>query len=133
VSDLIALRPGPRKGCRRATTATALYALGCALEATDPAAAMAAYRKAALARPWLGDAHCNLGRLQHEAGDAAAAEASYRRALAADPSIALYHYNLGVALEDLGRAADAVAAYQAALEREPTLAEASHNLARLGR
>lgn len=131
MSDLIALRPGARKPCRRARSAAELYSLGCALEATDPGAATEAYRRAILARPTLGDAHCNLARLHHEAGDLAHAEAGYRRAIACDPAVALYHYNLGVALEDQRRDAEAITAYEAALGLAPGLAEAHYNLAGL--
>jgi tetratricopeptide (TPR) repeat protein len=131
MSELLGLRLGPRRGCRRALGGLALYALGCELEARDPAAAAEAYRKATLARPGLADAHNNLGRLRHQAGRPDDAEASYRRAIEAEPARGLYHYNLGVAREDLGDAAGAVAAYQAALDRDPTLAEAHFNLAGL--
>jgi tetratricopeptide (TPR) repeat protein len=131
MSDLLALRPGARKGCRRAIGATAHYAEGCALEAIDAAGAARAYEKAILARPTLADAHNNLARLRHEAGAVGAAEAGYRAAIAAAPAIGLYHYNLGVALEDRGAVDDAIAAYQAALAREPRLAEAHFNLAGL--
>jgi len=131
MSDLLGLRLGPRKGCRRSRGALALYALGCELEARDPAGAAAAYRRATLARPGLADAHNNLGRLGHEAGAVLEAEACYRRAIEADAAVGLYHYNLGVALEDQGKVADAVSAYEAALARDARLAEAHFNLAGL--
>lgn len=131
MSELLGLRLGPRRGCRRATGGLALYALGCELEASDPTAAAVAYRKATLARPGLADAHNNLGRLCHQAGRVDDALASYRRAVEADPARGLYHYNVGVALEDRGDPAGAIAAYQAALDRDPTLAEAHFNLAGL--
>ena len=131
MSDLLRLRLGPRKGCRRAASAAALYALGCELEARDLAAAMQAYRRAIAARPSLADAHNNLGRLVHAEGRVADAEASYRRAVALQPGVGLYHYNLGVALEDRGCVADAITAYHAALSLEPALAEAHFNLAGL--
>jgi len=131
MSDLLGLRLGPRRGCRRALGGLALYALGCELEGHDPEAAAEAYRKATLARPGLSDAHNNLGRLRHQAGRFAEAEACYRAAIAADDKRGLYHYNLGVALEDLSSPDAAKAAYEAALERDPTIAEAHFNLAGL--
>jgi tetratricopeptide (TPR) repeat protein len=131
MSEILGLRLGPRRGCRRALGGLALYALGCELESIDPAAAAEAYRKATLARPGLADAHNNLGRLRHQAGGVEEALAAYRRAIEADPTRGLYHFNLGVALEDTGDPAGAIDAYRAALERDPTLAEAHFNLAGL--
>jgi len=46
VGDLVRFKLGPRCGLRRGTSATAWYELGCAVEATDPARAMAAYERA---------------------------------------------------------------------------------------
>jgi len=115
---------------RRATSALQHYERGLALEANDPAAAMAAYRRAVAARPDLADAHNNLGRLLHDAGELADAEACYRRALAADATPALYHFNLGVVLEDQGDARGAIAAYERSIALDATLADAHFNLAR---
>jgi tetratricopeptide (TPR) repeat protein len=130
VGDLVFLKLGPRRGMRRATSALQHYERGLALEASDPAAAMAAYRRAVAARPDLADAHNNLGRLHHDAGDLSAAEACYRRALAADATPALYHFNLGVVLEDRGDARGAIAAYERAIALDSMLADAHFNLAR---
>lgn len=115
---------------RRATSALQHYERGLALEATNPAAAMAAYRRAVAARPDLADAHNNLGRLHHDVGDLAAAEACYRRALSADATRALYHFNLGVVLEDAGDARGSIAAYERSIALDATLADAHFNLAR---
>jgi len=131
MADVLGLRLGPRKGCRRAPSALALYSLGCALEKHDPKGAATAYRRAIAARPDLADAHNNLGRLHHADGDTAAAAACYRRAIAADGNVGLYHYNLGVALEDQRDLEPAILAYRAALTLEPRLAEAHWNLAGL--
>jgi Tfp pilus assembly protein PilF len=126
----VTLAPG-RRGLRRGTSALAWYERGCELEASDPDAALAAYRRAVAGRPDLADAHNNLGRLLHDRGELAGAEAHYRLALCAAPSTALYWFNLGVVLEDAGRQAEAMAAYEQALAHDAHLADAHYNLARL--
>lgn len=138
VSDVLVLGPGRRRGCRRGTAATTWYERGVALEAGDPAAAEAAYRRAVAGLPSLADAHNNLGRLLHERGALAEAEAHYRLALCAaavEPgpaeARATYWFNLGVAVEDGGRWAEAIAAYREALAASDDLADAHFNLARL--
>jgi len=101
------------------------------LEASDPAAALAAYARAADADPAGAAAWINWGRLLHERGDARAAAAVYRRGrehCAADP---LLLYNLGVALEDLGDGQGALEAYHAAIAEDPDFADCHYNLARL--
>jgi len=122
---------GARQGMRRAVPAAVWYARGCALEASDPVAAMAAYARALAGRPDLADAWNNAGRLHHDAGALAAAESCYRLAICAAPAVALYWFNLGVALEDAGRAAEAEAAYTRAVELDDACADAHFNLARL--
>jgi tetratricopeptide (TPR) repeat protein len=132
-------RPGSRCGLRRGTSATSWYELGCRLEATEPARAIAAYERAVAGCPAFADAHNNLGRLLHDAGSLAAAESSYRLALCADPGVVLYWFNLGVVVEDQGRRAEAIAAYERAIEvaqggdagGPAGVAEAHYNLARL--
>ena len=125
------LRPGPRLGLRRGTSATHWYDIGCRLEPTDPGGAMAAYERALAGCPGLADAHNNRGRLLHDAGAVTAAEVSYRLAICADPGVALYWFNLGVAVEDQGRRAEAIAAYERAIELDVHTADAHYNLARL--
>ncbi len=125
---------------RRARSATDWYELGRTLEDTDPARAIAAYRRAIAARGDLADAHCNLGRLLHERGELEAAEHHYRQALSYD-EVALYWFNLGVLIEDLvarraGVAtprtlAPAIEAYGRALSLDATLTDAHYNLARV--
>ena len=115
---------------RKGTSAVAWYERGCALEATDPEGAIAAYRRALSGQPELADAHNNLGRMLHDRGDLAAAEAHYRLALCSHRYIALYWFNLGVVLEDLGRSAEAIDAYERALAIDLQLADAHFNLAR---
>ena len=131
MGDLLRFELGPRRGLRRGTSATSWYAQGCALEATDPVLAAAAYERALAGRPDFADAHNNLGRLLHEQQQTAAAEAHYRLAVLGDDSIALYWFNLGVSVEDQGRIAEAIAAYERALAIDSTLADAHFNLARL--
>lgn len=105
------------------------YERGCALEASDAAAAEDAYRKAIDADPSFADAYVNLGRLRHEAGDAMDAEALYRRALDVRPDDSTAAFDLGVALEDLGRDVEAIDAYEKAVELDPGHADAFFNLA----
>jgi tetratricopeptide (TPR) repeat protein len=117
----------------RAVGAIAWYERGCALEATDPAAAIAAYRRAVAGQPDLADAHNNLGRLLHDRGELAEAESCYRIALCLDRGVALYWFNLGVVVEDQGRHAEALAAYEQAIAAGGIggVADAHFNLARL--
>ena len=125
------LRPGPRLGLRRGTSATAWYDTGCRLEPTDRLGAIAAYERAIAGCADLADAHNNLGRLHHCGGAAAVAESCYRLAICAAPEVALYWFNLGVAVEDQGRQAEAIAAYERAIEIDAGAANAHFNLARL--
>ncbi|HET9107355.1 MAG TPA: tetratricopeptide repeat protein [Steroidobacteraceae bacterium] len=107
------------------------FSEGSRLESIDPAAALAAYSRAAAADPASAAAWINWGRLLHESGDARAAETVYRRALGhcgADP---LLLFNLGVALEDLGEPQAALEAYHGAISEDPNLADCHYNLARL--
>lgn len=115
---------------RKGTSALDWYERGCALEGSDPDAAVHAYQRALAGQPDLADAHNNLGRLLHDRGDLAGAESSYRLALCIDSRVALYWFNLGVVLEDLGRAAEAISAYERALAIDALFADAHFNLAR---
>ena len=128
---MLTLRPGPRRGLRRGTSATTWYDAGCRLEASEPQRAIAAYERAISGCLGLADAHNNLGRLLHDAGSLPAAESSYRLAICADAGVALYWFNLGVVVEDQGRRAEAVAAYERAIALDPAAADAHYNLARL--
>jgi tetratricopeptide (TPR) repeat protein len=107
------------------------YDAGVDLEASDPAAAMEAYRRTLEVEPRHPDAHLNLGRLLHEAGELEAAETHYRAAADLAPNDAGARYNLGVVLEDLKRWSPAIAAYREALRLDDGLAAAHFNLARL--
>ena len=105
------------------------YERGCELDATDPAGAESAYRRALSLDPTRADAHVNLGRLLHERGEPAAAADEYRLALRSRPEDATAAFNLGVALEDLGRDLDAIEAYENATALDPGHADAFFNLA----
>ncbi len=138
MGDLLRFELGPRRGLRRGTSATTWYAEGCALEASDPARAVAAYERALAGNPDLADAYNNLGRVLHDQHDLGAApralplaESYYRLALCVDADVALYWFNLGVSVEDQGRMSEAIAAYDRALAIDPSLADAHFNLARL--
>lgn len=123
--------PGARFGLRRGTSATTWYDTGCRLEASDPAAAAAAYERALAGCPGFADAHNNLGRLRGAAGAPAVAESCYRLAICANPTVALYWFNLGVAVDEQGRQAEAIAAYERAIELDPATADAHYNLSRV--
>ena len=104
------------------------FHLGCELEDASPIEARQAYMQALTADPELGDAHLNLGRLDHEAGELGKAEARYRAAVRCAPDDATCHFNLGVLLEDRGRPDEAVLAYQRAIACDAGAADAHHNL-----
>ncbi len=107
------------------------YELGCGLQASEPAQAEDAFRRAVELEVGLADAHINLGVLLHERSDVEGAEVCYRLALRAAPGNATAAYNLGVVLEDLGRPDEAVDAYRRAIECDELLADAYYNLSRL--
>jgi tetratricopeptide (TPR) repeat protein len=102
-----------------------------ALEATDPAAAEAAYLQALALAPDLEDAYLDLGAML----DAASRHAELLRLCDAGlqhcPQSALLHFNRGVALDHQGQLTDAAASYQHSLVLDPTLADAHFNLAKL--
>jgi tetratricopeptide (TPR) repeat protein len=112
-------------------TADEWFARAIALEDTDPAAAIDAYRRSLRLRPDSTEAWVNLGRLFAESGDGEAAAECFRSALDLDPTDATAVYNMGVVAQDAGREAEAIALYNRALELDPELAEAHYNLATL--
>jgi tetratricopeptide (TPR) repeat protein len=114
-----------------ARSAAEWFEAGCELEATSPAEAERAYRRALEADDQHADAHLNLGCLLHEAGDLAGAERHYARALELEPDGATAAFNLGVVLEDLRRAEPAIAAYERAMAADPDFLDAYHNAVRL--
>ncbi|WP_432263582.1 tetratricopeptide repeat protein [Cupriavidus sp. TMH.W2] len=107
------------------------FVLACELEAADPSAAEAAYRRAIQAAPAFRDAYLNLGCLLVSRGRHADAAEIYRLGLEQlhdDPTL---HFNLGVVLEDLGAAREAVVSYDRCIELAPDDADAHYNAARL--
>ena len=109
-------------------TASDWYRLGCDVEASSPADARDAYRRAVELEPHHADAHVNLGRLLHEDGKTGAAEVHYRIALTANPKHAAAAFNLGVALEDRGQLREAAQAYERALASDADFLDAHYNL-----
>ena len=104
---------------------------GTELEASAPAEAEAAYRRAIAAAPTRADAYLNLGVLLADAGRHAEALAVYRQGLRHCPGEALLHYNLAVALEDAKQPEAAIGAYEQAVKLDPQMADAHFNAARL--
>jgi Tfp pilus assembly protein PilF len=134
IATVVVLEPraaGAARSASRQRSAAEWFELGCELEASSPAEAQQAYRRAVEADDRHADAHLNLGRLLHEAGDLPGAERGYRRALELEPEEATAAFNLGVVLEDLGRDDEAVAAYERAVRHDPDFDDAYDNLVRL--
>jgi tetratricopeptide (TPR) repeat protein len=102
-----------------------------ALEASDGAAAEAAYRMTLKLDPGHADASLNLGALLWEAQRVDEAVALYDQALQRHPDEALLHFNRAIALEDQGRLAEALESYNSSLRLAPDLADAHFNAARL--
>ncbi len=111
--------------------APAWFERGLALEATDPAAAEAAYRQALALAPGLEAAYLNLGALLSEAARFDELAALSDDAVRHCPASSLVHFNRGVALDHLERLPEAVASYERSLVLDPRLADAHYNLARL--
>jgi tetratricopeptide (TPR) repeat protein len=111
--------------------AAAWLARGEALEATDKAAAEAAYQQALKRAPDLAAAYLNLGAMWAAAGRFAELAALSEQAAAHCPDNALIHFNRGVALDHLERLPEALASYEHSLRLDPTLADAHYNLGRL--
>ncbi|RZL35105.1 MAG: tetratricopeptide repeat protein [Rubrivivax sp.] len=98
------------------------------LEASDSAAAEAAYRRVLAMDACCAPAYINLGALLCEARRCEEAVALYEQALDRCEPTALVHFNRATALEDVDRPHQAVAAYERALALEPGLADAHYNL-----
>lgn len=113
------------------TTAEDWFDEGQALEATDRAAAMEAYRRVLELDPGYADAYVNLGALLCEDGRCKDALALYERAAELAPDDPNVHFNGAVALEDLGMLRDAISSYERCLALAPYLFDAHYNLARL--
>jgi hypothetical protein len=114
-----------------ALTADDWFERAVALEDSDAAAAIDAYRRSLRLRPDCIEAWINLGRLHAEHGEGEAATDCFSTALKLDPRDATAVYNLGVVAQDAGREQDAIFLYTRALELDGALAEAHYNLATL--
>lgn len=111
--------------------APAWFERGLALEATDPAAAEAAYRQALALAPDLEAPYLNLGAILSDAGRFDELGALSDEAVKHCPASALIHFNRGVALDHLECQPEAMASYERSLALDPTLADAHYNLGRL--
>jgi tetratricopeptide (TPR) repeat protein len=125
------LQKTPVSGAAASTSAQQWFAQGERLEAEDPVAAEAAYRKALELDPQHAYAQLNLGALLCDTNRCSEAVALFDAALRDHPELALLHFNRAIALEDAERDADAIASYQRCLALEPDMADAHYNLARL--
>lgn len=108
-----------------------LLAQAQALEASDRAGAMAAYRRAIARDPQALHAWVSLGAMLCEDGACQQAVELFEAALRAGLRDPLLHFNHAIAQEDVGRPQDAVASYRQALALDGQLADAHFNLARL--
>jgi len=104
---------------------------GEACEASDPAAAEAAYRRAIALDACFADAYANLSAMLCETGRAEEAVNLLQAGVEHCKDSALLHYNLAVALEDDGRPFDALAAYERGLALDAAMVDAHFNAARL--
>ena len=108
-----------------------MYERAEALEAADPAAAQALYRRVIEASPDHADAYANLGFLMCESHRYEEAAKLYAEAVRHCPQAPLLHYNRGVALEALGHVQEAVKSYETCLRLAPDMADAHQNAALL--
>ena len=107
------------------------FAEALALEESDAAGAMRAYRRALARDASFSDAAVNLARLLHAAGRPKESVALYQSALAHAPGDAELHFNLALALEDTRGAGAAIHHYEHAVALDPSFADAHWNLAGL--
>jgi tetratricopeptide (TPR) repeat protein len=119
------------EGAASAAAAQDWFAQALELEGHDPAAALAAWRRAANEDPHNAAVWTNWGRLLHEQGRTQQAAEVYTQALAQVGADPLLLFNQGVLLEDLGDPVAALEAYRSALAADPDLADCHYNLARL--
>ncbi len=128
----VATKPPPAPGLALSEADAAHWlAFGAALEASDAAAAEAAYRHAIAAAPRSADAYLNLGVLLGAQGRHLDAVAVYQQALQHEVQTAALLFNLGVALEDVNEADAALRAYTRCLALDAAFADAHFNAARL--
>jgi len=111
--------------------APAWFERALALEATDPAAAEAAYRQALALAPGFEEAYLNLGAMLSDTGRFTELATLSDEAVAHCPDSALVHFNRAVALDHLEQLSEAAASYERSLVLDPALADAHYNLGRL--
>lgn len=121
----------PQTASPATATAAQCYDLAVSLEAADPRAAEAAYRRALDLQPGCADAYANLGALMCEQRRWLEAVALFDAGIARCPGVALLHFNRGIALEESHRADEALQSYLQCLRLEPGFADAHYNAARL--
>jgi len=101
------------------------------LEASDPAGAETAYRRAIELQPADVDAWLNLGAMLCDLGRFEEASRLYEQAGQHCPDSAAMHFNHAIALEDQGRLDAAIDRYRACLALSPGMADAHFNCGRL--
>jgi tetratricopeptide (TPR) repeat protein len=131
VAGSVAILERAPAGQAQPADAGALFDSALALEASDPAAAEAAYLQALALAPGLEDAYLNLGAMWAATGRFAELVRLSDDALKHCAGSALLHFNLAVALDHLQRLDEAAASYERSLALDPTLADAHFNLAQL--
>lgn len=114
-----------------AETAAQWYQRATSLEAADPGAAEAAYRRVLDLQAGHADAVANLGALLCEQQRWAEAVAVFDAGLVLASGVALLHFNRGIALEELGHDDAALASYLQCLRLDASFADAHYNAARL--
>jgi tetratricopeptide (TPR) repeat protein len=100
-------------------------------EATEPARAEAAYRRAIELSPDYVPAYLNLGAMLCESSRCGEAAELYEEALKRGASDPILHFNHAIALEDQERFDAALASYDQALKLDADFADAHFNAGRL--
>jgi tetratricopeptide (TPR) repeat protein len=100
-----------------------------ALNRSDWAAAVDAFRQGTTLAPRSASLHHRLGTALAMIGNADEAQREFESAVAVSPGYAKAHYSLGVLLEDRGDDEAALARYSAAVQSEPAYAQARLRLA----
>jgi predicted O-linked N-acetylglucosamine transferase (SPINDLY family) len=102
--------------------------LGLCLEASEPAAALSAWKRAIALNPGDPEPHFRLGDYHRRQGDHGAAILAYRAALATGSQQAVLYNNLGLALQAQDELDAAAECFATAAQRDPDLAAAHANL-----
>jgi predicted O-linked N-acetylglucosamine transferase (SPINDLY family) len=102
--------------------------LGLCLEAIEPDAARAAWKKAIGLAPDDPEAHFRIGDFERRRGNHEAAIAAYHAALATGSRHPVLLNNLGLSLQERGQLDEAARCFAEAVERDPDLAQGYANL-----